>query len=487
MVHVKDRLVVRSLFRCLSGLVFQHVVLLLTHFNGAQLQKTGPPEPIKVMVGDDTVLPCHLEPPMDAVQMTIEWGRPDLNPRFAYVWHNGQELLGDQNIAYKGRTALSVSKLKQGDVSLRLSKVKVSDNGSYRCYIPRQTKEYFVELVVGAVSAAGISLAGLDKSSSGVVLQCESKGWYPEPEVLWLDGEGNVLSAGPTETVRGPDDLYTVSSRVTVDKRHGHRFTCRVQQNIINQTRETHIDVPADFFMTSSNCSASVTISVLFGLMLIFAVVFFVWKLRQNKTGSMSETSAQNTDKENESRDQLMTKSKNLGYLDKKKAKLDEDFQRKKEEQKHMEQTLRTLTELREELEKQNEKLKAEKEKLGTLAEEYEKKMNSVDEEVNKKEGDKMDNKVQGYLKLKQVFTEIKWKLEERKKEPQTLQLITEKLMKGTFDEIKRITERKEEVEKHMEQIKEQLEETEKQREEIQAKHKSVREEKKSDFNNLII
>ncbi|XP_067380155.1 butyrophilin-like protein 2 isoform X2 [Channa argus] len=244
MVHVKDRLVVRSLFRCLSGLVFQHVVLLLTHFNGAQLQKTGPPEPIKVMVGDDTVLPCHLEPPMDAVQMTIEWGRPDLNPRFAYVWHNGQELLGDQNIAYKGRTALSVSKLKQGDVSLRLSKVKVSDNGSYRCYIPRQSKEYFVELVVGAVSAAGISLAGLDKSSSGVVLQCESKGWYPEPEVLWLDGEGNVLSAGPTETVRGPDDLYTVSSRVTVDKRHGHRFTCRVQQNIINQTRETHIDVP---------------------------------------------------------------------------------------------------------------------------------------------------------------------------------------------------------------------------------------------------
>ncbi|XP_049424613.1 uncharacterized protein LOC125883969 isoform X1 [Epinephelus fuscoguttatus] len=75
------------------------------------------------------------------------------------------------------------------------------------------------------------------------MLDCESAGWYPEPEVLWLDGEGKLLSAGPTETVRGPDDLYTVSSRVTVEKRHGNSFTCRVQQRNISLTRYTHIHV----------------------------------------------------------------------------------------------------------------------------------------------------------------------------------------------------------------------------------------------------
>ncbi len=80
-----------------------------------------------------------------------------------------------------------------------------------------------------------------DEDVSVAVLQCESKGWYPQPEVVWLDGEGNVLSAGPAETVKGPDDLYSVSSRVTVEKRHSNRFTCRVQQKNINQTRETAI------------------------------------------------------------------------------------------------------------------------------------------------------------------------------------------------------------------------------------------------------
>ncbi|XP_050924510.1 selection and upkeep of intraepithelial T-cells protein 2 [Lates calcarifer] len=131
---------------------------------------------------------------------------------------------------------------------MKIFKVKLSDEGTYRCLIPSVQKEASVQLLVGAVSSPTISLAGLDKSISAVVLECESKGWYPEPEVLWLDGEGNLLSAGPTETVRGPDDLYTVSSRVTVEKRHSNSFTCRVQQNKTNQTRETKIHVPGDYF-----------------------------------------------------------------------------------------------------------------------------------------------------------------------------------------------------------------------------------------------
>ena len=93
----------------------------------------------------------------------------------------------------------------------------------------------------GSVSSPVIAQINFNNS---VMLQCESVGWYPEPEVLWLDGEGNLLSAGPTETVPGPDDLYTVSSRLTVEKRHNNNITCRVQQNNINQTRETHIIVP---------------------------------------------------------------------------------------------------------------------------------------------------------------------------------------------------------------------------------------------------
>uniref|UniRef100_A0A8C9XG04 Ig-like domain-containing protein n=1 Tax=Sander lucioperca TaxID=283035 RepID=A0A8C9XG04_SANLU len=133
-----------------KALAFQHIVLiLLTHSCGGQSQVGDPPSLIVALVGDDIILPCHQEPAADAVSMILEWGRPDLKPRFVHVWHEGQNLLDNQNPSYKGRTSLSTDKLKHGDLSLKLSKVRLSDSGTYRCFIPKQSKEYTVQLLVG--------------------------------------------------------------------------------------------------------------------------------------------------------------------------------------------------------------------------------------------------------------------------------------------------------------------------------------------------
>uniref|UniRef100_A0A667YUX9 Ig-like domain-containing protein n=1 Tax=Myripristis murdjan TaxID=586833 RepID=A0A667YUX9_9TELE len=217
----------------------------------SQSQLIGPPQPIVAILGEDIILPCHLEPAMDAVAMTVEWARPDLKPKFIYVWRDGVGLLVDQNPSYKDRTSLFINKLNHGDVSLKLSEVKLSDEGRYRCFIPSIRRETFIQLNVGSVSSP---VLGINKDPSGVVLECESKGWYPEPELFWLDAEGKLLSAGAPETVRGPDGLYTVSSRVTS---HSNSFTCRVQQSKIQQTRESQIHIPGenDFkFIQIINC-----------------------------------------------------------------------------------------------------------------------------------------------------------------------------------------------------------------------------------------
>uniref|UniRef100_A0A3P9C4W7 Ig-like domain-containing protein n=1 Tax=Maylandia zebra TaxID=106582 RepID=A0A3P9C4W7_9CICH len=168
---------------------------------------------------------------------TVEWTKYKLDPRFVYVWRDGGELESKKNPSYKGRTTVSLHKLKHGDISLNLSKVRLSDRGRYRCFLP-DMGETLMELIVGKKY-----LIFINQRSGLIALQCESAGWYPEPELLWLDSEGNLLSGGPTETLRGPDDLFTVSSRVTVEKRHSNNITCRVQQRNTNQTRETHIHI----------------------------------------------------------------------------------------------------------------------------------------------------------------------------------------------------------------------------------------------------
>lgn len=106
------------------------------------------PQPIVATVGEDIILPCQLEPAVDATDMTVEWARPKLDPRFVYVWRDGVELASQKHPSYKGRTSVSMSKLKRGDISLTLSKVKLSDEGKYRCFVPT-LHESSAELVVG--------------------------------------------------------------------------------------------------------------------------------------------------------------------------------------------------------------------------------------------------------------------------------------------------------------------------------------------------
>uniref|UniRef100_A0A667Z2C9 Ig-like domain-containing protein n=1 Tax=Myripristis murdjan TaxID=586833 RepID=A0A667Z2C9_9TELE len=203
----------------------------------------GSPGPIIALAGDDVILPCHFKPAINDFSGTVEWTRLDLDPPYVHVHQSGRLMVQNQNPLYKYRTVLFLDELKNGNVSLKLFGVKIYDEGRYLCFSPNIRREAFIQLNVGAASSPVINMS---KSSSGVVLKCESKGWYPEPELFWLDAEGKLLSAGAPETVRGPDGLYTVSSRVTVEERHSNSYTCTVQQRKIQQTREAHIHIPGE-------------------------------------------------------------------------------------------------------------------------------------------------------------------------------------------------------------------------------------------------
>ncbi|KAL7375489.1 hypothetical protein ABVT39_018377 [Epinephelus coioides] len=430
MLCLNDELLFKLNLAYVSTLVFQStvIVLLLADSFRGQSQGARPSQTIVTLVGEDVILPCHLEPAVDVVSKSVEWGRLDLEPRFVHVWHEGQNILSNQNPSYRGRTSVSIEKLKHGDLSLTLSAAKLSDNGIYRCYCPSQSKESTVELIVGSISSAVI--AGIYLNSSAVVLQCESAGWYPEPEVLWLDGEGNLLSAGPTETVRGPDDLYTVSSRVTVEKRHSNSFTCRVQQRNINQTRETEIQVSA----------------------------YVVWKWRQHKT----KDTKMNGDAESSKteREQLMAERKKMEDLEEKKAKLEEMLQKNEEEEKDLEQVVKTLMEQEEQLKEQRNQTEHQKNHMETNITDIENKLQSVEKMA---ESDR-------YHEMKSIVLTAKNQLKSRKQEDEKLHVETQVLLTMINSLLSRMTDRKKAAENYKETLSEQLEEIEKQKKEIQSR-----------------
>ncbi|XP_054876281.1 butyrophilin subfamily 2 member A1-like [Poeciliopsis prolifica] len=396
---------------------------------------------VTVTAGEVAVLPLFLNPPKDATKMTVEWGRPDLKPRFVFVNLDGEEYADEQNEAYRGRSSMFPENLKNGDISLKLSDVRISDNGKYRCYLPKEKKEYFVELVVGSVSSPAVSLSGLDVSSSGVMLDCSAAGWYPEPELLWLDADGNIMSAGPAEKSSDPDGVYTVSSRVTVEKRNYNNFTCRVQQRDINQSRETHIHVPDGFFVSQPDCSVFDIFAVILGIIIIIGAAGFTWKWRQTENLKKKLKWEMNEEKKE------------------KEKKLEEEIKYRNEDQKIIDQLIELLMMMSEDLKNQRKTINDQREKTVRMTDEDEKKFNTVIDEERNQTGNKMKYKAEGYLKLKEMMTEILDKLEKSKKDHQQVELMTEKLIDKTFKDVDKLKERKQEIEKNVQEIKKQLEE----------------------------
>uniref|UniRef100_A0A8C4GSI9 Ig-like domain-containing protein n=1 Tax=Dicentrarchus labrax TaxID=13489 RepID=A0A8C4GSI9_DICLA len=105
-------------------------------------------QPITALPGDDVILPCHLEPPISVSDETVEWTRPDLDPKYIHLHQDGRFIYKTQNPSYFQRTRLFVDELMTGNVSMKIFKVKVSDTGRYQCALPSLQKEASIQLIV---------------------------------------------------------------------------------------------------------------------------------------------------------------------------------------------------------------------------------------------------------------------------------------------------------------------------------------------------
>ncbi|KAM8748294.1 uncharacterized protein AB9X84_016022 [Acanthopagrus schlegelii] len=314
-----------------------------------------------------------------------------------------------------------------------------------------------------AISCPVISLLGID-GNGGVNLNCESKGWYPEPEVFWLDGEGNLLSAGPTETVRGPDDLYTVSSRVTVEKRHS-RITCRVQQNHTNQTREAQIYIADDFFVVQSSSSsttiglaAGLAVSILFNLIL----GFFVWKYKTKRSSKDHRVTAEET----ESKPLMKMKESKKGTAAR--TKLEEDQQQREEAEakvKTCKEKLETKkTELRKklsDLQQLDEEKKKKDEEVKKLKEHLENKKTEVEQlgaaQAKHSWFSSSSKKEQQQQQKKEAETEVENLLKQLETEQMELATKT-KQIKDKQAEVQQLQEEIQEMETNLQTLMEKLE-----------------------------
>uniref|UniRef100_H2RJ27 Uncharacterized protein n=1 Tax=Takifugu rubripes TaxID=31033 RepID=H2RJ27_TAKRU len=136
---------------------------------------------VSVQRGHTATLPCWLEPTQSAELLEVLWyHRNDVD--LSVMRYSNKKV--SSLSSYEGRVSfgprgVTSGGLASGDVSLELVNVTLQDSGEYTCYVSSD-QSHDTAVVTLAVTAVWTD-------SSVVNVSCRSEGWYPRPQLRWLN------------------------------------------------------------------------------------------------------------------------------------------------------------------------------------------------------------------------------------------------------------------------------------------------------------
>ncbi|XP_062978303.1 butyrophilin subfamily 2 member A2-like isoform X2 [Elgaria multicarinata webbii] len=134
---------------------------------------------------------------------------------------------------------------------------------------------------VGPASGSAPLIAIEGYQGRGIRVVCRSRGWYPEPEVLWRDNSGRPLPSLAKKLSQMNDGLLEVQNEIIVTGNSNQNLTCVVRNNLLNQDQESTIQIASHFFLKFSPWI--VGLSVLLIMSVLAFTTFILYLLDRNR------------------------------------------------------------------------------------------------------------------------------------------------------------------------------------------------------------
>ncbi|XP_067844636.1 CD276 antigen-like [Heptranchias perlo] len=184
-------------------------------------------EQVTAKAGEDDIIQCRFYSGGKAGSVAFVWKRADTKG-IVYNYTTSQSGLGEQDPSYRDRAEVFDSEIPEGNVSLRLRNVTLSDSGIYRLYVASrsQNSEAQVFLSIRALGTQPVIHSPADDLGL-LVLVCESSGWYPAPSVTWENGLGeNLTRYSHTDQTNCTGGSVCVKSTLELEKWPTGNYTC---------------------------------------------------------------------------------------------------------------------------------------------------------------------------------------------------------------------------------------------------------------------
>ncbi|ELW67060.1 Selection and upkeep of intraepithelial T-cells protein 1, partial [Tupaia chinensis] len=221
--------------------IAMHLYILLS-IKKEQFTVSGSEVPILASLGGVVELSCQLFPPQSAQHMEVRWFR-DRYTEPIHLYKDGKDLYGEIISKYVERTELLKEAIGEGKVTLRILNVSVEDNGQYHCFF-KDSDDFYEEAVTEVqvtATSLEIQIHMHPPNTKGLLVECDSGGWFPQPQMEWRDSRGEIIP--PASTTHSQDENKLFNMKMTLllrDSSHGN-VTCYLRNPVTGQEQRTSI------------------------------------------------------------------------------------------------------------------------------------------------------------------------------------------------------------------------------------------------------
>ncbi|NWI28048.1 BT2A1 protein, partial [Sula dactylatra] len=240
-----------------------------------QFINSSPNSSIIGVIGEGVVLPCHVAADNIPEVFSVQWIFHEQSQKIIVSRYDGKNKKEKQDERYQGRTDFFHSEFRAGNMSLHLKNIRSSDKGSYSCVVSFNGTyhDVLIELQVAAKGSVP-SIFLRSHMKQGIGLTCHAAGWFPKPEVVWLDGQGQIRKElSTTKMTMMPAGLYSVVTSMNLKLGSDMEVSCRIVNDLLNTTSESRVLISDIFFPSISKwliiflvilCLSMVLISTVF-------------------------------------------------------------------------------------------------------------------------------------------------------------------------------------------------------------------------------
>uniref|UniRef100_W5MPH8 Ig-like domain-containing protein n=1 Tax=Lepisosteus oculatus TaxID=7918 RepID=W5MPH8_LEPOC len=202
---------------------------------------------ITALRGSDVRIDCQFHTSGMRKGFDVEWlQKRQERINSIHLFHQSPELSHVQDHSLTGRSRMFPSAIANGNASLLISNVEMTDEGEYTCFIVMDGAGYRDTAVLTVVASYEQPELQQVLEQEAVSLSCVSRKGFPAALVSWIDDRGGSYSQEAiTELTLTPEGLYDAHSRLKRAFSSQRRVCCIITNSPLQERKRSCVQLGA--------------------------------------------------------------------------------------------------------------------------------------------------------------------------------------------------------------------------------------------------